>query len=502
MAKQPGTFELSLPARDERTPAWRWLYAAMRDRILAGHLRPGARLPATRDLAGQHALSRGTVIRAFEELKSEGYIEGSIGSGTFVTRVLPEELLHAGRKTGAREHPPAKRARRIAAYGRRAREFPNFVRRPNRAFRANVPALDLFPIDLWAQVAARRLRRVSLNDLLVCEAMGFEPLRRAVADYLAASRGVNCTAEQIAIVSGVQEALDLTARLLIDPGDRVCVEDPGYPGADLAFEAVGGVVVPVGLDHEGIKLDEKRLAGARLVYITPGHQFPLGITMSLPRRLQLLAWAKRTGATIFEDDYDSEYRYSGRPLSALQGLDSGGVVLFAGSFSKVLFPSLRLGYLVVPPDLVDRFAAAISITTRHAPLLEQAILCDFITGGHFGRHVRRMRQMYAERRGAMLEGAEKYWNGLLEISGVEAGLQTAAWLRGGIRAEAAARAAAERNVEVIPLDWYSRGKSLPAGLQLGFAAVDPREIGRGVRDLAIALDKQRKTTGTADARPA
>lgn len=494
MAKRPGTLELPLPARDERSPAWRWLYASMRDRILEGHLRPGTRLPATRDLAGQHDLSRGTIIRAFEELKSEGYIEGAVGSGTYVSRILPDELLHARRETGRREFPPAKRRRRLSGYARRAVEFPNFARRPSRAFRANLPALDLFPTGIWAQIAVRRLRNATLNDLLVCDAMGFDPLRRAVAGYLGASRGVNCAPEQIAIVSGVQEALDLTARLLVDPGDRVCVEDPGYPGAANAFEAAGARVVPVGIDEEGMKLDERRLQGARLVYTTPGHQFPLGITMSLPRRLQLLAWARRTSATIFEDDYDSEYRYAGRPLPALQGLDSHGVVLFAGSFSKVLFPSLRLGYVVVPPDLVDRFAAAISITTRHAPLLDQAILCDFINAGHFGRHVRRMRQIYEERRGALLDGAKEHWHGLLTISGVEAGLQTAAWLCEDIGAEAAASAAARRNVEVTPLNWYSRAKSMKPGLQLGFAAVDTREIRRGVKDLAIALEAELKAT--------
>lgn len=464
----------------------------MRDGILEGRLHPGTRLPATRDLAGQHALSRGTIIRAFEELKSEGYIEGNVGSGTYVSRILPEELLHARREASGRESVPAKPKRRLSGYAQRAAEFSNFARRPSRAFRANIPALDLFPTDIWAQIAARRLRSASLNDLLVCDAMGFKPLRQAVADYLGASRGVNCTAEQIAIISGVQEALDLTARLLVDPGDRVCMEDPGYPGAANAFEAYGAEVVPIAVDEDGMKLDEKRLKGARLVYITPGHQFPLGTTMSLPRRLQLLAWARRTGATIFEDDYDSEYRYSGRPLPALQGLDSDGVVLFAGSFSKVLFPSLRLGYVVVPPDLIDRFAAIISITTRHAPLFDQAILCDFITAGHFGRHVRRMRQMYAERRGALLEGAKQHWHGLLAISGVEAGLQTAAWLCDGIGADAAATAAALRNVEVIPLNWYSRSNGMAAGLQLGFAAVDTREIRRGVRELATALEAQRK----------
>jgi GntR family transcriptional regulator/MocR family aminotransferase len=317
--------------------------------------------------------------------------------------------------------------------------------------------------------------------------MGYRPLREAVADYLTTARGVCCTTEQVAIVSGVQEALDLVARLFLNPGDRVSMENPGYVGAAMVFESVGAKISALGLDGEGMELRAAGLRGARLVYVTPGHQFPLGISMSLPRRLQLLEWARQSGALIFEDDYDSEYRYSGRPVPALQGLDRSGSVLFAGSFSKVLFPSLRLGYLVIPHDLVDDFAAAKSITTRHAQLLDQAVLCDFITEGHFGRHLRRMRGVYAERLSVLLQGARDRLAGLLEISDVEAGLQTVGWLRGGLTGESAARAAAARNLEVVPLSRYTRGRASREGLQLGFAAVDSREIQRGVEQLALAL---------------
>jgi GntR family transcriptional regulator/MocR family aminotransferase len=246
------------------------------------------------------------------------------------------------------------------------------------------------------------------------------------------------------------------------------------------------------LDNEGMELRAAGLKGARLVYVTPGHQFPLGIGMSLPRRLQLLEWARKSGALIFEDDYDSEYRYSGRPVPALQGLDRNGSVLFAGSFSKVLFPSLRLGYLVIPPDLVDYFAATKSVTSRHAQLIDQAVLCDFITEGHFGRHLRRMRGLYAERLSVLLQSARDRLAGLLDISDVEAGLQTVGWLRGGITGESAARAAAARHVDVVPLSRYTRGRAAQCatqeGLQLGFAAVDSREIERGVKELALALE--------------
>jgi GntR family transcriptional regulator/MocR family aminotransferase len=318
--------------------------------------------------------------------------------------------------------------------------------------------------------------------------MGYAPLREAVTAYLSASRGVKCSVEQVAIVSGVQHALDLVARLFVNPGDRVCMEDPGYTGAGAAFKAAGARVTGLGVDEEGMQLRAASLKGARLVYITPGHQFPLGITMSLQRRLQWLEWAGKSGALIVEDDYDSEYRYAGRPVPAMQGLDRRGLVLFVGSFSKVLFPSLRLGYLVVPADLVDLVSAAISVTSRHEALIDQAVLSDFIAEGHFGRHLRRMRQIYAERLSVLLEDARVSLHGLLEISGVEAGLQTAGWLREGIGGESAAAAAAKRKVEVTPLSRYSLGGVGREGLQLGFAAVDTNEIRRGVRELAVALE--------------
>jgi GntR family transcriptional regulator / MocR family aminotransferase len=477
-----------LPPRAPGTPATRWLYAALRAGILEGRLRPGARLPATRELARHYGLSRGTIVGAFEQLKSEGYVEASVGSGTYVMRVIPDRFLEVARP--ARVQSPAQRIqpRRVSNYARRVRPFGNLEGGPARAFRTNQPALDLFPTTLWAQVAGRCLRQASTNHLLGCGPMGYRPLQEAVADYLTTSRGVQCVPEQVAIVSGVQEALDLVARLFLDPGDRVAMEDPGYIGARLVVEAFGATVVPVPLDDEGMILGDSPLKGARLVYVTPAHQFPLGVSMSLPRRLALLEWARTSGAPIFEDDYDSEYRYSRRPVPALQGLDRHGQVLFAGSFSKVLFPSLRLGYLVVPLDLVDCFAATQSVTNRHAPLLEQAVLADFISGGHFGRHIRRMREVYAERLSVLLECAKERLAGLLEISGVEAGLQTVGWLRGGIDGKAAARAAAPRDVEVVPLGRYGLRRLERDGLQLGFAAVDIQEIRRGVRDLAVALE--------------
>jgi GntR family transcriptional regulator/MocR family aminotransferase len=488
MGKRAATLGLMLPERDPGIPAYQWLCAALRAEILEGRLRPGARLPATRDLAGQYALSRGTIVSAFAQLKAEGYVEGTVGSGTYVNRVLPDELLHVRRTSGTRSPPSRRQRRQISEFGERVRPFPRFALRRTRAFRANQSALDLFPTTLWAQVASRRLRRASSRLLQGCPPMGYRPLQEAVADYLRASRGVDCVPEQVVIVSGVQESLDLATRLCVNPGERVCLENPCYPGATLAMDALGAKVSAVPLDDEGMQLPGPQLQDVRLVYVTPAHQFPLGISMSLPRRLALLEWARSSGTLIFEDDYDSEYRYSGRPLPALQGLDHHGVVLFSGTFSKVLFPSIRMGYLVVPLDMVDAFAATKSVVSRHAPLLDQAVLCDFIVEGHFARHVRRMREIYADRHAALMEGVRRHLAGLLELTGVDAGLQTAGWLADGIDGEAITRLAAQRDVEVIPLSRFYRGGQVREGLHLGFAAVDSEEIRRGVRELADVLE--------------
>jgi GntR family transcriptional regulator/MocR family aminotransferase len=490
------SLDLALPPRRTAMPAYRWLYTALRSEILSGHLRPGTRLPATRDLARQYAFARGTIVNAFDQLRSEGYIEGAVGSGTFVSKVLPEDLLDVAHHRAENSIPARRPKLALSPYALRATPFAGYEPRPTRAFRANLPAIDLFPIALWAKITARCLRRVSTRHLMGSDPFGYMPLRQAIADHVSRSRGVRCQPQQVAIVSGVQQALDLAARMLIVPGDRVCMESPGYPGAALVFQAFRARLVAAGIDSEGVIVRNLPRRGVRLIYVTPGHQFPLGTTMSLARRLELLAWARQSGALIFEDDYDSEYRYSGRPVPALQGLDNAGQVLYAGSFSKVLFPALRLGYLVLPPNLVERAAAIQSLTARHAPGLEQFILSEFIREGHFQTHLRRMRQIYAERLAVLMEQARSCLSGLLEISPVEAGLQTVGWLSHGISAESAVMAAAQRQIDLTPLTEYSYSpatrKVASSGLQLGFAAVPPAEIRRGIRELAIALESIRK----------
>jgi GntR family transcriptional regulator/MocR family aminotransferase len=429
-------------------------------------------------------------VHAFDQLTSEGYLENRIGSGSYVSRVLPEELLHVASSFGARSQTPRPQARHLSDYARRLTPFPALGPPRARAFRVNLPAIDLFPVALWAQVTARCLRRASTRLLMGCDTIGYQPLREAITHYLASARGVRCTASQVIVVSGAQESFDLIARLFLTPADQVCMEEPGYFGARTAFESYGARIVPTRVDAEGMSIPSIR--HARLAYVTPGHQFPLGVTMSLPRRLALLEWARVSGALILEDDYDSEYRYSGRPVPSLQGLDRDGCVLFCGTFSKILFPSLRLGYLVVPPDLVEPIAAAKSVSTRHAPLLDQVVLSDFIAEGHMGRHVRRMREVYSERLAVLIASAKQDLGGLLEVSGIEAGLQTIGWLRQGIGSMAAASAAERHGVEITPVQFFANQPLEREAVHLGFAAIEVPEIRRGVRQLASALESEAK----------
>jgi GntR family transcriptional regulator/MocR family aminotransferase len=491
MPRTAGTLDLVLGPRAGGQPAQRWVYEGVRSAILEGRLRAGARLPASRDLAGQHGLARGTVVAAFAQLQAEGYVRSTVGSGTFVGEVPPDALLGLGRPAA---HPSGRRRSspiRLSRFGRGVSAFPVLEPRRTRAFRTDLPALELFPTTLWAQVTGRVLRRASTRLFLGCEPLGFGPLREAVAAHLRSARGARCEAEQIAIVSGVQEALDLAARLLVDPGDRVCLEDPGYGGAARAFSALGARLVPVPVDGEGLVVEHRGLRGARLVYTTPAHQYPLGVTMSVARRLALLRWARANRAALFEDDYDGEYRYQGRPIPALQGLEPDAPVLLAGSFGKVLFPALRLGYLVVPVGLVERVSALRSATVRHPPVLDQAFLAAFIEEGHLARHVRRMREVYAERRSALYEASERLLGERLVLSPVEAGLQTTGLLGPGLRAAPVVRAAGEQDVEVTALGGEWRGRFRREGLQLGFSAVPPEEIRRGVEVLARVLDRAR-----------
>jgi GntR family transcriptional regulator/MocR family aminotransferase len=318
---------------------------------------------------------------------------------------------------------------------------------------------------------------------------GYRPLRDAIAEYLRASRGVRCSSEQIIIVSGIQQALDLLARLLLKQHDPIWMEDPGYFGASIAFGTVGAKIIAVPVDDEGLSVSAgmKICPHAKGVYLTPAHQFPLGVTMSLERRMAILNWASRRGAFVIEDDYDSEYRFEGQPVPALQSLDNHSSVIFIGSFSKTLFPSLRLGYVVLPPSLVDCFLAFRYRADFRNSTFDQAVLCDFIVDGHLARHLRRMRNLYAGRLAALIERGKLHLSGLLELSDVRAGLYTIGFLKNGMTSRRAERVAADQGIEVLAVDRFTLRRPDPKGLLLGFAAYNEIAIRQGLARLAKAL---------------
>jgi GntR family transcriptional regulator / MocR family aminotransferase len=472
-------------------PLHRQLYDKLRSGILAGQLSAGARLPSTRTLAAELGVSRTTVVTAFENLLAEGYLEGRVGSGTYVACSLPEEVLGVmARPDGP--HPPlsgrglSRRGTLLATTRTTAVEDTGTP----RAFRPGVPALDEFPHGVWRRISGSVWRRPSGALLGYGDPAGYWPLRREISAHLATARAVRCDPEQVIVVSGSQQALDLASRVLLDPGDAVWVEDPGYMGARGALSGSGARLVPVPVDEEGLVVAAgiQREPGARLACVTPSHQYPLGVTMSLARRLELLGWAGRSGAWVIEDDYDSEYRYTGRPLEALQGLDAEGRVVYVGTFSKVLFPALRLGYLVVPPDLTDAFTAARELVDRHPPSVEQAVLAEFIASGQFGRHLRRMRSLYAARQEALIEEISQHLSGLLAASPTESGMHLVGWLPAGADDKRASRRAGQQGVEVPPISLYRTHENVRGGLMLGYAAVDEARTCDGVRRLARALE--------------
>jgi GntR family transcriptional regulator / MocR family aminotransferase len=443
---------------------------------------------------------------AFDQLLAEGYLEGKVGSGTYVAEKLPEDMLHV--RGGVESAPPARPAgASLSKRGAVLASSPVIPPRPHRtprAFRPGPGANDHFPTRVWMRLLARRWRGPLGELLSYGESAGYRPLREAIAAYVRAARAVRCEASQVVVVSGSQQGLDIMARLLLDPGDPVWLEDPGYLGARGAFLGAGARVCPVPVDGEGLMVSAglARQPQARMVYVTPSHQFPLGVTMSLARRLALLEWVKRSGAWVIEDDYDSEFRYSGRPIASLQGLDFTGRVIYLGTFSKVLFPSLRLGYLILPPDLVEAFTNARALVDRHSPLMDQAVLADFIAEGHFARHIRRMRALYAHRHATFVEVAQKELSGLLEVEPQDAGMHLVGWLPEGVDDAVASRSAFEHGLEAPPLSAYALERKERGGLLLGYTVTGTREIRHGMRRLAQALRAVNPPAAGGSAGPA
>ncbi|MEF2230989.1 MAG: PLP-dependent aminotransferase family protein [Pseudodesulfovibrio sp.] len=496
--RQAADIEIALTPRPEGMTLQRWLYDEIRTAILSGRLVPGSRLPATRDLALRLAISRGTVLAVYDQLGAEGYIRGATGQGSFVAPELPDlpprPLAPGGGVAESMSMAPSEAsAVALSARGRKLSMTPfSLAGRsfPAKAFRTNQPDVAAFPLELWTRIASSRSRRLRPELLMDGDARGYKPLREAIAGYLRSSRGISCSAEQVVLVGSVQQILDISARLLLDPGDEIWVEDPGYPGAHLIFAAAGARIVDIPVDSNGMDVvfARNQAPNARLAYVTAGRQAPMGSVLALDRRLALLSWAHRHDAIVIEDDYDSEYRYGGAPLSAMKSLDEAGRVIYCGTFSKLLFPSLRISYAVLPDQLIAPFAAALSLTSRHVALMAQSTLHEFIAEGHFGRHVRRMRLLYAERAQALRQAADVYLAGLLEIPEITMGLDTPAFLPGDRDDRGVAHLAAQAGVESLPLSMYARTRPVKPGLLLGFAAVGPEAIASGVRTLARVLD--------------
>ena len=482
--------DLVLEPRKDGQERWRWLYTGLRSAIIDGRLKSGARLPSTRNLAAQYGLARGTVVAAFQQLQAEGFVSSEVSAGTFVVPAPEWEMTSPTKQRSSRQVISR------ATIAKRTQSLKTTFVLPashsiGKAFRGYEPAIDLFPVELWARIAARVYRKAPRSLYGQGDAGGYPPLRRAIAEYVGHSRGVSCSSEQIIVTSGAQQALDLLARVLLDPGDEVWMEDPGYPGASQAFQFAGASVIPIPVDGDGIDVARatKLSPAARVVYVTPANQFPLGTVMSAERRVELLSWAARAGGWIIEDEYDAEYRYSGKPIASLHSLDRSGSVIYVGTFTKMLFNALRIGFIVVPERLVEAFRIARSFMDRHAPTLDQAVLTEFINEGHFGHHVRKMRQVYSDRSQLLTEEANRRLSGLLDVEHSQSGMRTVAWIKTGVTEMVLTQRAKQLGLEVVPLSSYVTKYEQKPALTLGFAGCNASEIKRGVSLLEAVLSR-------------
>ncbi len=470
-------------------PLYQQIYDCFRTRIVRGELRGSHLVPSSRSLARELRVSRLPVLNAYAQLLAEGYFESRVGAGTFIASSLP------GRANSQPNH-----SRPSAAYGSRrtsahAAALPPYER-PSWAgslgpFQVGQPELHQFPIEIWSKLNARYLRRMRVKALQYGDAMGLPELREAIAAYVRTSRGVRCEAQQIMIVSGSQQALDLATRVLLDPGTPAWVEEPGYWLVHQVLKAAGCRVVPVPVDADGLDVAAgvKLSRRARAAFVAPSHQYPLGVTMSATRRLQLLEWAQRANAWIIEDDYNSEYRYDSMPIASLQGLDSSNRVIYIGTFSKILFPSLRLGYVVLPPDLVERFAAMRQTMDLCPSHIGQAIVADFIREGHFARHIRRMRPIYAERRRVLIAELERELGNRAEIMGDPAGMHVAILIAGMRDDRKIAAKAAQQSLWLSALSSLYVGRAPRQGFVLGFGNTKAAQIPQAVRHLKTLLQE-------------
>lgn len=481
-----------LNLKEAEGPLHRRIYGALKSAIRAGRLRQGTRLPSTRKLAADLKVSRNTVTLAYEQLAAEGYI---------VPRERSAMLVSTGAESRPQANVPASKqaTARLSAFGERlGRELKllpssSYVSQPGLRydFRYGRPSIDEFPHETWRRLLLARMRQTSPDQFGYGPPAGYAPLRAAIAEYLARARGLFCQADQIVIVNGSQQAFDLVSRVVLDPGDAVVIEEPGYHGSRATFEAVGAKLIPVDVDEAG--LDTSGLppasAGARMACVTPCHQFPTGVIMPLARRLALLDWAVRTDAWIIEDDYVSEFRYEGRPIEAMQALDVSGRVIYVGTFSKVLYPALRLAYLVLPPALVDPVIAAKWASDRYSAVLGQEALADFITSGAFERYLRRACSRNAVRRQTLIDALDRHLGDRIEIAGSNAGVHLLVWLHDYEPSDVGRiiAMAARAGVGVYPINAYYVRQPQRAGLLFGYAALTNTQIRTGVRRFAEIL---------------
>jgi GntR family transcriptional regulator / MocR family aminotransferase len=474
--------------RKSSTPLHKQIYDAYRTMIVDGRLRPGQLVPSTRALTSELKISRIPLLAAYSQLLSEGYFETRTGAGTFVCSLLPDEMprLDGPVVRSVRNRPGARRvAQRIRVLPPQERP-PWFGLGP---FSVSHPAYDEFPFKIWSSLVARHGRSRQAGAYAYGDSLGLPELRDVICGYLTTARGVRCQPHQVMIVSGSQQALEISARVLLDAGVPAWVEEPGYWLTQQVLRLAGCRMIPVPVDTEGLNVSAAvdRQRKARVAYVAPSHQYPLGSTMSASRRLQLLDWAQKSGSWIVEDDYDSEYRYESVPVPSLQGLDANARVIYIGTFSKVLFPSLRIGYLVIPEDLVAYFLLARRTIDIAPPYLQQAVLTDFIREGHFARHIRRMRLLYQERRTALVHALRKQFNSSLEVVGAEAGMHLLLMLPKTCSDLESARGAARQGLWVAPLSSCYLQAPAQQGLILGFGGSRIEEIPQAVGRLARVL---------------
>ncbi|WP_233856192.1 MocR-like pyridoxine biosynthesis transcription factor PdxR [Paraburkholderia sp. HD33-4] len=479
--------------RGNGQPIYRQLHRLLQQAILSRELPAGSKVPSSRLLAQELGIGRNTVTQVYEQLVLEGYVSSATGRGTFVADSAPDEIVGAldVESSGAHRTPlPLPATRVLSARGARLIAGAGVSKRQWGAFMPGVPDVTKFPAREWSRLHNKYWRRLRPDLLTYAPGGGLASLRHALADYLRTSRSVRCTPEQIIITTGIHQSVDLAVRLLSDPGDVIWTEDPCYWGVRSVLHVSGLQTRPIAVDAEGINPSPDDLAQPpKLMLVTPSHQYPLGMVMSLARRRMLLEYARQHKCWIIEDDYDSEFRYGSRPLASLQGLDMSGQVIYVGSFSKTLFPGLRIGYLVVPEALAESFATASAELYREGQLLQQAMLAEFIAEGHFASHIRKMRTLYGQRRQIVLDAASRRYGDALPAVGGDAGLHLVMQLPAGSDDRLVAAAALERNIIVRPLSGYYAQPSLDSsGLLLGYACVPDEDIGPAFDTLGDAID--------------